>query len=460
MHSDPAVKDARLAANATWKLQSRAAHGNRVAGARAARPLRRGSAMKIAILGGGIVGVTTAYALAQDGHEVTVIDRQPLPANETSFSNAGMVAPGHAYTWASPRAPKILLRSLWRDDTALRFRFSTDPRLYTWSLRFLRECNAASAARNTANKLRLCLFSQAQLQRTVDATGIDYHRVTGGAVYLYRDKALFEAGMRNTRVLTDLGLRLDAVDPAQAARIEPALETVKDQLAGAIFSPSDESGDCHVFANRLAAIAAGLGVRFRWNTQIRAIAAAGDRIERVITDQGDIVADGYVLALGSYAPLAARKLGVNLPIYPVKGYAMTLDVRGRNRAPILSGVDEQNLVAWSRLGDRLRLTATAEFAGYDTSHKPADFAHMLKVARQLFPDAADFERPVYWAGLRPMTPKGTPILGQATHRNLWFNTGLGHMGWTMSHGTARITADLIAGRRPEIDLRGMTLAEA
>ncbi len=416
--------------------------------------------MRIVVLGGGIVGVTTAYALARDGHEVVVVDRQPLAANETSFSNAGMVAPGHAYTWASPRAPKILLKSLWRDDTALRFKFSTDPRLYAWSLRFLRECNAASAARNTANKLRLCLFSQAQLHDTVARTGIAYDRVVGGAVYLYRDPALFEAGVRNTRVLTDLGLRLDALDPTAAARIEPALDAVKDKLAGAIFSPSDESGDCHAFANKLAAIAAGMGVSFRWNTRVERIEAEGDRITRVVTDGGEIVADAYVMALGSYAPIEARKLGVNLPVYPVKGYALTLDVQGRNGAPMLSGVDEQNLVAWSRLGNRLRMTATAEFAGYDTSHNPSDFAHMLKVARGLFPGAADFDRPSYWAGLRPMTPKGTPILGQARHRNLWFNAGLGHMGWTMSHGTARITADLIAGRKPGIDLTGLTLAEA
>jgi len=416
--------------------------------------------MKVAILGAGIAGVTTAWALVRDGHEVTVVDRQPLAANETSFSNAGMVAPGHAYTWASPRAPRILLESLWRDDTALRFKFSTDPRLYAWSWRFLRECNAGSAARNTANKLRLCLFSQAQLQETVAQTGIAYDRVTGGAVYLYRDKALFEAGVRNTRVLTDLGLELEAVDPQRAAAIEPALDAVKSQLAGAIYSPSDESGDCHGFANKLVALCAQKGVTFRWNTSIRGIEASGERIDKVVTDKGDVTADAYVMALGSYAPIEARKIGVKLPIYPVKGYALTLEVGGRNGAPRLSGVDEQNLMGWSRLGDRLRLTATAEFAGYDTSHRPSDFAHMLRVARGLFPGAADYDNPSMWAGLRPMTPKGTPILGQAKHKNLWFSTGLGHMGWTMSHGAARVTADLIAGRKPEIDLRGMTLADA
>ena len=261
--------------------------------------------MRIAILGGGIVGVTTAYALVQDGHEVVVVDRQPLAANETSFSNAGMVAPGHAYTWASPRAPKILLKSLWRDDTSLRFRFSTDPRLYSWSLRFLRECNAASAARNTANKLRLCLFSQAQLQDTVSRTGIEFDRVTGGAVYLYRDPALFEAGVRNTKVLTDLGLELRALDPQRAAEVEPALESVKGQLAGAIYSPSDESGDCHAFANKLAAIAKAMGVDFRWNTTIKRIEASGDRIEKVVTDKGEKVP----VEMGSHGIGVSRLLG-------------------------------------------------------------------------------------------------------------------------------------------------------
>jgi len=416
--------------------------------------------VKVLVLGAGIAGVTTAYALARDGHEVTVIDRQALAANETSFSNAGMVAPGHAYTWASPRAPMILLKSLWRNDTSLRFKFSTDPRLYAWSLRFLGQCNAVSAARNTGNKLRLCLYSQAQLQRTVADTGLEYDRVTGGAVYLYRDPALFEAGVRNTKVLTDLGLRLEALDPTRAAAVEPALEPVKGQFAGAIYSPSDESGDCHAFANRLAKVCERLGVKFLWQTTITNIRATADRIEGIVTDKGEHTADAYVLALGSYAPIEARRIGVRLPIYPVKGYALTLRVDGRNGAPRLSGVDEQNLMGWSRLGDRLRLTATAEFAGYDTSHRPSDFAHMLRTARSLFPGAADFDNPFMWAGLRPMTPKGTPILGQARHRNLWFNTGLGHMGWTMSHGSARVTADLIAGRKPALDLNGMTLVDA
>jgi D-amino-acid dehydrogenase len=417
--------------------------------------------MKIIVLGGGIVGVTTAYFLAKDGHEVELVDRQPLAANETSFSNAGMIAPGHAYTWASPRAPQILLQSLWRRDTALRFRLSTDPRMWWWSWLFLRQCDSAKAARNTSNKLRLCLYSQSMLERITNETGISYHRLKTGAVYMHREPAALERAVANMKILADQGVPLARIDPPRIAEIEPALAAASREMAGAIHSPTDESGDCHVFANALARhCAERLGVTFRWETRIERIVATGDRIEKVVTDRGELAADAYVMALGSYASIEARRIGVSLPIYPIKGYALTLDIGGRNGAPNLSGVDEHYLIGWSRLGPKLRVTATAEFAGYDTTHKPADFAHMLTTARRLFPDGADFERPYMWAGLRPMTPKGTPILGRGPHKNLWYNAGQGHMGWTMSHGSARIIADLIAGKTPEIDMTGLTVADA
>ncbi|MBM3597494.1 MAG: D-amino acid dehydrogenase [Alphaproteobacteria bacterium] len=417
--------------------------------------------MKVVVLGCGIVGVTTAYYAARDGHEVIVIDRQSGAAMETSFSNAGMIAPGHAYTWASPRAPKILWQSLFRDDTSLRLKLVPDPYMWLWCWKFLQECTAERAAINTAHKLRLCRYSQSSLQALVAELGVDYHRMTGGAIYMYRDPALFEAGVRNTKVLTDNGLTLKPIDPDKVVELEPALANTKGQMAGAIYCPTDESGDCHVFAQKLAQhCAEKLGVRFHWNTSIRRIHAAGDRIEKVETDRGDFTGDAYVMALGSYAPKVARGIGLSLPIYPVKGYAVTIPIGGKNGAPRLPGVDEQNLVAWSRMGDRLRLTATAEFAGYDTSHKPADFAHMLKVAQALFPDGAEYDKPFMWAGLRPMTPKGTPILGASKHRNLWLNAGQGHMGWTMSFGSSRVVCDLLAGRKPAIDTTGLTLAAA
>lgn len=417
--------------------------------------------MKILVLGAGVVGTTTAYFLARDGHEVHVVDRQDKAAMETSFSNAGMVSPGHAYTWASPRAPKILWDSLFRDDVALRWRLRFDPRMWSWGLKFLRECSAERAAANTRHKVRLCVYSQGQFDEAARDLRLDYDRHVGGALYLYRDPEHFARGVANMKLLTDNGVDLRPVDPARIVEIEPALGAEKDRLAGAIHCPTDESGDCHRFSNALAAhCAERLGVTFHFGREIRRIESDGERVTKVVTDQGDLAADAYVLALGSYSPIHGRALGLDLPIYPVKGYALTIPVGGRNAAPKICGVDEKYLIAWSRLGERLRVTATADFAGYDRSHADRDFAHMLSTIRALFPDGADYEKASRWAGLRPMTPKGTPILGPSPKRNLWLNTGHGHIGWTMSMGSARIVADLVAGRKPGIDLAGLTLADA
>jgi D-amino-acid dehydrogenase len=417
--------------------------------------------MKALVLGAGVVGTTTAYFLAKDGHEVEVIDRQDKAAMETSFSNAGMIAPGHAYTWASPRAPKILLQSLFRDDTALKFRLRLDPALWAWSWKFLMQCPAERAAINTANKVRLCLYSQRLFAEINRAETIAYDRQLGGALYLYRNREHFDRAVGATRVLTDNGVTLLPIGPDKIVELEPALADERDSLAGAIYCPSDELGDCHKFTTALADRLAGDGrVRFHWNTTISRLIGDGRSIDKVVTSKGDMKADVYVLALGSYSPLLARDLGMTLPIYPVKGYALTIPVGMRNRAPKGCGVDEQYLIAWSRLGDRLRVTAKADFAGYDRSHSPAEFAQILGVIKRLFPDGGDYAQATPWAGLRPMTPKGTPILGATPVRNLFLNSGHGHIGWTMSLGSARVVADIIAGIAPAIDLTGLRLADA
>ena len=417
--------------------------------------------MKALVLGAGVVGTATAYFLAKDGHEVEVIDRQDKAAMETSFSNAGMIAPGHAYTWASPRAPKILLQSLFRDDTSLKFRLRFDPALWAWSWKFLRECPAHRAASNTVNKVRLCLYSQRLFAEINQAETIMYDRQVGGALYLYRDREHFNRGVDATRVLTDNGVSLLPIDPDKIVELEPALANERDSLAGAIYCPTDESGDCHKFTNALAELLSRDGrVNFHWNTTISRLIGDRRALDKVVTSKGDMRADIYVLALGSYSPLLSRDLGVRLPIYPVKGYALTIPIGRRNRAPKGCGVDEKYLIAWSRLGDRLRVTAKADFAGYDRSHSVADFAHMLRTIKRLFPDGADYPQAVQWAGLRPMTPKGTPILGATPMRNLFLNTGHGHIGWTMSLGSARIVADVIAGRAPAIEMTGLGLADA
>ena len=413
--------------------------------------------MHVLVMGAGVVGVATAYQLLEDGHEVTVLDRQPEAANETSFANAGLIAPGHALAWASPRAPKIMLKSLFRGDQPIRFHLRADPALWRWSLKFLGQCTSERARVNTLRKNRLCRYSQGVLQQVAAATGVDYDGASGGLLYLYRSQQSFDQGVANLRILADDGQAQEIIDRDRAAAIDPALEPSKDQIAGGIYCPTDESGDARKFTQALAAVCQERGATFCYDTTIERIATAGDRVEAVITDRGEQRADAYVLALGSYSPFLARDLGETASVYPIKGYSVTIPVGGANNPPTLGGIDEDNLFAYVRLGDRVRLTAVAEFAGYDTSHRPADFQTMLRAARQLFPNAGDYDRPLYWAGLRPMTPEGTPILGRGRHKNLLYNTGHGHMGWTMSNGTARITADLIAGRRPELPLDGMDL---
>jgi D-amino-acid dehydrogenase len=413
---------------------------------------------KAVILGAGLMGVTTAWELAREGHEVTVIDRRAGAAEETSFANAGLVAPGHALTWASPRAPRILLKSLYRDDQALRLKLSADWRMWAWCLRFLAQCTSEKSARNTARKLKLCIYSQQALQTLSAETSIAYDGIRKGLLYVYRDAAALAVGIARTQILRDGGQKMEILDGDGVARIEPARAAGASKLAGGIYCPDDESGDAYLFTTALAEKCREKGVKFRYDTSITGFDATADGVKQVLTNKGPVQGDLFVVALGSYSPLLARGLGLALPIYPIKGYSVTVPAKGG--APEVGGVDENNLVAWCRMGDRFRLTATAEFSGYSTSYRKSDFHTMLKAARDLFPNGGDYERPNYWACLRPMTPSGLPIFGRGRQRNLWLNTGHGHMGWTMACGSARITADLIAGRTPAIDLTGMTLATA
>jgi len=405
--------------------------------------------MRVLVMGGGVVGVTTAFQLLKDGHEVVLLERQDGVARETSWGNAGMIAPGHSFVWSSPRAPWILLKSLFRKDQALRFRFSTDPRLYTWSLKFLAECTEAKARRNTLRKHQIAMYSQRVLHEVIAAEPLDYDRNARGVLYFHRDQAALEVGVAHMQILADDGQEIRVLDRAQVLELEPALQ---GNIVGGIYCPTDETGDSHKFTRSLADRCVAMGAEVHTSTTITAIDAAGDAVASVHANGQAFKADAYVMTMGSYSPKLARTIGVDLPIYPIKGYSLTIPVGNHQAPPTLGSVDEANLVAISRFGDRVRVTATAEFAGYDASHKPADFAFMKSVAQELYPDGADYHRAEMWAGLRPMTPDNLPVLGRKKHRNLWFNTGHGHIGWTMSHGTARITADLIGGRTPAIPI--------
>jgi D-amino-acid dehydrogenase len=412
--------------------------------------------MRTLVLGGGIAGVTAAYFLAKDGHEVTLIEEQDGVGRDASAANAGIIAPGHSFAWASPKAPGMLLRSLFGHETAIRVRPRLDPALIVWGLRFLRECTAERARQNTIVKLRLCQYSQAVMTDLVSAEAIEYHAVNRGALYLFRDPRELEAGVRKMALLADHGQRQEVLDAGQVARLDPAFEPVRDKIAGAVRDLGDTSGDSQLFTEKLARICHDkLGVVVRPGVRVTALSAKGDRVTGAVTSAGVFTADAYILALGVGSPAVARTVGVRLGIYPAKGYSSTFPVRADGLAPTVPGVDEQWLVGWSRQGDRLRLTSTAEFAGYDRSHTPRDFNNILRLARDLFPTAADWDRGQFRACLRPMTPDGPPVLGRGRYRNLYLNTGHGHMGWTMAFGTARIVADLVAGRKPDHDPTGL-----
>ena len=414
--------------------------------------------MKIFVLGGGIAGTTCAYFLARDGHEVTLVEEKSALGLEATSGNAGIIAPGHSFAWASPRAPRMLLQSLRGAETAIRMKLGTDPELYRWGLRFLRECTSARARKNTLVKLRLCQYSQRLTHEVARAEGIEYAAVTRGALYCHRDPRELEAGVARMALLAEHGQTHEILDADGVARIEPAFAPVRGKIAGAIHDLTDSSGDSRVFAERLMEVAQRkYGATVTLGTRVLGLAASGDLVTGVLTPGGVLTADAYVLAAGVHSPVLSRTVGLRLPIYPAKGYSVTFPLKAGGLAPTVPGVDEQWLVGWSRLGDSLRMTSTAEFAGYDWSWTPRDFGNIKRLAADLFPEAAEYGQGQYRACLRPLTPDGPPILGLARHRNLFLNAGHGHMGWTMACGTGRIVADLISGRMPEIDLAGLTM---
>jgi D-amino-acid dehydrogenase len=414
--------------------------------------------MRIVVLGGGVVGVTTAYQLQRDGHEVVLLERNPEVASGASWGNAGMIAPGHSFVWSSPRAPIILAKSLMLKDQALRFRLSADPRLYAWTWGFLKECTAAKARRNTLLKHRLAAYSQKVLDQVVADEAIDYDRNTRGILYMHRSQKALDSGVEHMKLLESDGQAIKVLTRDQVIALEPGLAHAGEKIAGAILCPTDETGDCAKFTRALAARIVERGGAVVTGATVGRLESDGDRVTQALTDRGPFTGDAYVLALGAESPILARKLGLRLPIYPIKGYSLTIPIGAAKSPPTIACLDEHNLVAISRFGDRLRITATAEFAGYDASHKPSDFAFMKRVTQELFPDGAEYDRAEMWAGLRPMTPTNLPLVGQRRFKNLVLNCGHGHIGWTMSHGSARIAADLIAGRAPAIPMDGLMAA--
>ncbi|OBQ95555.1 D-amino acid dehydrogenase [Mesorhizobium sp. AA23] len=417
--------------------------------------------MKVLVLGAGVIGTAAAYYLAKDGHEVTVIERHEAAARGTSQSNAGLVSPGDATAWASPAALKTFLRALWNHDLGIKVRLRLDPYFYAWSLRFLRECTVARLRANTDVKLKLALYSRDCINALSEATGIHYDERKKGILYFFRSQKSFDTGTDNYRYLGERGLPIEIVGRDRLAELEPGLASVKDKIAGGIYSPIDQTGDSKQFVDKLAAYAAEkLGVRFLFGTTIEGLDIEGERVRAVMTSAGPVTGDAVVISMGPESGLFGRRYGIDLPVYPVKGYTVTVPLEDESRGPTMGGADEDRLIGYSRLGNRLRMSSTAEFIGFDRSFKPGDFRTILETGKDLFPGAFDEKKALLWAGLRPMMPSSVPIFGQAKYRNLYLDTGHGHLGWTMACGSGKFLSDLVAGRKPEIDTQGLLYATA
>jgi len=413
--------------------------------------------MKIAVLGSGVIGVTSAWYLRQAGHEVTVIDRQPGPAQETSFANAGQISPGMSAPWASPETPRKALVWLLMRHSPLVVWPLLDPALMNWVVRFLGNCNATAYARNKARMVRLAEYSRDKLRDLRATTGITYDDRQRGLLQLFRNQHQADHVTDDTRVLEQLGVPFAVLDRAACIEHEPALAHVPQKFVGGLKLPGDETGDARLFTERLAALAQDSGVEFRMNTNILHLRTDGDRLTAVETDQGDITADAFVMALGSYSPLLLRQVGIRLHVYPVKGYSITVPVGDESAAPVSTVMDETFKVAITRLGDRIRVGGTAELGGWSLRLREARRGTLVHSLTDLFPGAADVSKASFWTGLRPMTPDGPPVIGPTRLSNLWLNTGHGTLGWTMACGSGALLADLVTGRTPNIEHKDLAL---
>ncbi len=409
--------------------------------------------MRIAVLGAGLIGVSSAWYLAEDGHEVTVIDRQPDAALETSFANGGQISTSHAEPWANPSAPWQALKWLGREDSPLLWRLRADPAQWSWGLRFLAECTSARTRRNIVAILRLALHSRERLGALRRELDLEYDQLTRGILHFYTDERMFENALPQAALMREYGCERVPKTAAECLEIEPALRDSQVPIVGGTYTADDESGDARKFAQALARCCAARGVAFRFGEAIAGLETGSDGELAGVRLAGGttIAADAYVVALGSYSPLLVKPFGIRLPVYPAKGYSVTIPLESQSAAPTVSLTDDGHKIVFSRLGQRLRVAGTAEFAGYDTSINPTRCAAIVQRVKALFPRLANAAEPELWTGLRPATPGNVPAIGRAKFRNLYLNTGHGTLGWTMACGSGKLLADLVAGRKPEID---------
>ncbi len=413
----------------------------------------------VLVLGAGVVGVTSAYYLARSGCRVTLIEQHADAALETSFANGGLLTPSMSDPWASPGLPRMLLRWIGRENSPFLVRLGALPGMSGWGLRFLRECNPRAWRRNTETIFRLCNYSLGMLQRLVDETGIEYDANRKGTLHLFRDPRTIESSRRIAQTLDELGAVHTVLDVTGCLELEPTLRSQQDTITGGIHYPNDAAGDANLFAQRLARHCASMPVELRYGETVRTLDVRGGTLAAVVTDRERIEADACVVALGTASAALLRPVGIRLPIYPVKGYSITFPVSDWNGAPVVPFVDDVRKIGVVRIGDRVRIAGTAEFAGYDKTLNPHRIGNLKDYFIRSFPDYPHDLTGEPWSGLRPMTPDGIPYLGSTPVRGLYLNTGHGHLGWTMSCGSSAALADLITGRRGELDLTGMTLVD-
>jgi D-amino-acid dehydrogenase len=411
--------------------------------------------MKVTILGSGVIGVSTAYYLARAGHEVTVVDRQQEPAMETSFANAGQISPGYSAPWAAPGMPIKAVKWLLQDHSPLVIRLVPDPAMWIWALKLVANCTESAYARNKERMLRLATYSGESVTALREEIGLEYDERSRGTLQLFRKQQQVDASAKDIAVLEQCGVAYELLDADGCARAEPALGLVKDKIAGGLRLPADQTGDCFKYTQRLAEHCKGMGVDFQMGVTIQRLVRDGDRLLGVETDRERLQADAFVLALGSYSPLLLKPIGIKIPIYPVKGYSITVPITNPDGAPVSTVMDETHKVAVTRLGERIRVAGTAELGGYDLRLNPKRRRTVDHVVTDLFPTGGDVAKAEFWAGLRPMTPDGTPVIGATPVKGLYLNTGHGTLGWTMGPGSGRVLADLVSGRKADISLDGL-----
>jgi D-amino-acid dehydrogenase len=419
--------------------------------------------MRLLVLGSGVVGVTSAYYLAKKGFDVTVIDRQPAVGLETSYANAGQISPGYSAPWAAPGVPMKALKWIFQRHSPLALKPDWSLWQLEWTLKLLQNCNAKSYDLNKERMVRLAEYSRDCLSELRADAGIAYEARTQGTLQVFRTQKQLDAEAKDIAVLSRMGVPFEHLDPAGCVAVEPGLASVKGNLLGGLRLVHDETGDCQIFTTNLAKEAQKLGVKFRQDVTINRLLIDHGKLTGVeISTQSDIEileADQYVVALGSYSRQLMQGLGLDIPVYPVKGYSLTVPIINSDAAPVSTVMDETYKVAITRFDNRIRVGGMAELAGFDLSLNPRRRETLEMVLNGLFPNAGDTSKALFWTGLRPMTPDGTPIIGKASavYSNVWLNTGHGTLGWTMACGSGQVLADLLANHQPAIQTDDLSL---